>query len=361
MTEELQKLEGVGEKVSSPHVPATVERAQVPGPVGVLASWKSLAMLFFAFNCPSYRWQAGREASRSRCVRMTVGDQSEGQQLPSDTPSCCVCKAPPDSSAQVSRRELTIALGCACWACSSSPADALAALVKPSSKLLEQYDVPRDKLKDAGFAMGMATGMADYEEAVAPKKDPLFARMLEALPRTREPVIVELGMGSFPNARYYKYRPRGLDIIGVDPNDSMEKYAMRNAVPLLNAGSSVRVTHGVGEVLPFKDRSVDAVVCTLTLCSIPDPALALAEVKRILRPGGKFLFCEHVLSETDPKLAAEQQARNAAQVKRADGCNLNRRTLETIKAAGFAELDAEYFELQDFFVLNPTVAGIAVA
>ena len=58
-------------------------------------------------------------------------------------------------------------------------------------------------------------------------------------------------------------------------------------------------------------------------------------------------------------LAAAQEFLNPQQVKRADGCNLNRRTLQTIKAANFASLDAQYFELKDFYVLNPTVAGIA--
>ena len=70
---------------------------------------------------------------------------------------------------------------------------------------------------------------------------------------------------------------------------------------------------------------------------------------------------EHVLSETDPNLAAAQQKLNPKQVARADGCNLNRRTLETIRAAGFASVDAKYFELSDFLYLNPTVAGIARA
>lgn len=233
----------------------------------------------------------------------------------------------------------------------------------PPAELLQQYDVPRNAIKDAGFAAGMAGGMRDYEQAVAPTKFKLFDQMLGALPAKAkgEPLIVELGMGSFPNAQFYASVKQPLDIVGVDPNDSMAGYAMQNAAPLLKAGSSVRVRHGVGEVLPFASRSADAVVCTLTLCSVPTPELVLAEVKRVLKPGGQFLFLEHVKSETDEKLAQIQEQLNPQQVRRADGCNLNRRTLQIIKDAEFAQLDAEYFELKDFYVLNPTVAGIARA
>ena len=216
-------------------------------------------------------------------------------------------------------------------------------------------------MKDAGFALGMATGMRDYEVAVGPTKQRYFGKMLRALPARPDAVVVELGMGSFPNSPFYAEARYPLDLIGVDPNDSMATFAMAAAAPLKATGSTVRTTHGVGEALPLATGSVDAVVCTLTLCSVLAPERVLAEVRRVLRPGGQFLFVEHVLSETDPRFAEVQKALTPAQVKRADGCHLDRRTLETIRAAGFSKLESEYFELQDFSYLNPTVAGIAIA
>ena len=277
--------------------------------------------------------------------------------------TCRTCSSAPAAPFDVTRRGLLgAALGCGCSVCAAAPANALAALTVPPADLLVKYDTPRNAMKDAGFAAGMASGMFDYEHAVAPTKRKLFDRMLSALPaaeRTDAPVVVELGMGSFPNAQFYASAKAPLDVVGVDPNDSMKAYAMRNSQLLLRAGSSVRVAHGVAEALPFASKSVDAVVCTLTLCSVPTPEVALAEVQRVLKPGGQFLFLEHVKSETDEKLAAVQEFLNPQQVARADGCNLNRRTLQMIKAANFASLDAEYFELTDFYVLNPTVAGIA--
>eukprot|EP00536_Pseudo-nitzschia_multiseries_P001067 jgi/Psemu1/180083/e_gw1.13.73.1 len=206
--------------------------------------------------------------------------------------------------------------------------------------------------------------MVDYEREAYPKKKELFRNLFSSLSTSeeRDPVVVEIGMGSFPNALYYKGAARGLDIIGVDPNDWMAGYAKDNAdrAGLLQGdGDNLRIVHGVSEALPLLDASCDAVVCTLTLCSVLDPALSVSEIKRVLKPGGKFLFWEHVLSETDPGFARQQILNTPNQVKRADGCHLDRRTGEIIRQAGFSELDMQYLELKKFGFLNPTVCGIA--
>lgn len=280
------------------------------------------------------------------------------------TPSPPTRTAAPAVVATTRRAALLATCGCCALPWSVSPADALAKLVAPPSESLERYDLPRDARRDRGFALGMATGMADYERAVATEKAALFDKLFAELPR-REAVVVELGMGSFPNAPYYAGRSTAtkLDLIGVDPNDSMEKYARRSAekAELLESGvvSSLRVVHGVAEALPLPSASADAVVCTLTLCSVVDQERALAEVRRILKPGGKFLFHEHVLSETDDSLASQQRAATPMQVAVADGCHLDRRTLEAVRHAGFASVDARYYDLSGFFFLNPTVSGIA--
>ena len=274
----------------------------------------------------------------------------------------------------ISRRRLfsnvivgTTTAACGCLLSSSHDvAYALAQITTPSAESLTMYDLPRNSFMDAGFARGMATGMVNYEKEAAPTKQKLFQTLFDYLKTSKageQPVIVEVGMGSFPNAKYYQ-QIDGLDIIGVDPNDSMEGYARDNAkrAGLLSKNKdSLRIVHGVSEALPFDDNSVDAVVCTLTLCSVLDPAKSVSEIKRILKPGGKFLFWEHVLSETDFNLAATQHLLTPSQVKMADGCHLDRRTGEVIRAAGFKQLDITYMELKGFSYLNPTVCGIATA
>ena len=226
-------------------------------------------------------------------------------------------------------------------------------------------------MADAAFARSMASGMKSYEAAASPLKQKIFTELL-APDRLRDgAVVVELGLGTFPNARYYADAlqrtgaPRSLDIVGVDPNDAMTSYA-RDAFAASGldggapGGSTLRVVPGVAEALPLADGSADAVVSTLTLCSVVDPAAALREVVRVLRPGGRFAFLEHVLSEDDAGLAAQQRALTPLQALSADGCHLDRRTLRAIEAtAGFARVDAELTSLRGFWYLAPTAVGIA--
>lgn len=258
-------------------------------------------------------------------------------------------------------------LGCACAVClERKRANAEVTLIAPSPSAMQKYDTPRNKIVDAAFARGMAYGMVDYERAVSKKKRQLFDQMFTELPQNGA-VVAEVGMGSFPNALYFgsSKAPAKMDILGVDPNDSMEGYARDSAerAGLLKPerGNTLRVRHGVAEALPFESASVDCIICTLTLCSVPDPVQAMAEFRRVLKPGGQFLFLEHVLSETDPLFAEQQRRATPMQMARADGCRLDRRTLQTINSAGFRRVDGQYFELQGFNYLNPTAAGIAYA
>ena len=269
------------------------------------------------------------------------------------------------------------------------------------------FDVRRDATRDALFAEGMNTGMTGYEMVIADRKRALFKRMLERLPRDEEgsgnveATVVEVGMGTFPNADAYfnafasfdcaipaaalgspilcdarraaltdsaKTLPR-LDIVGVDPNDAMEKYARAAFESARAKGAStadgaakntLRVARGVAEALPLPTSSADAVVCTLTLCSVLDPEAAVAEIRRVLKPGGSFVFVEHVLSD-DAALRAQQLALDGLQAKLADGCHLNRQTLRTIQSAGFADFElVERFTLPGFGLISSQVAGIAV-
>jgi SAM-dependent methyltransferase len=286
----------------------------------------------------------------------------------------------------------------------------MAPLVDVDPALRAAFDVERNARQDELFAKGMNSGMTGYEMAVAERKKALFARLFECLPADREATVVEVGMGTFPNAPYYfdpvtydcalpyemlgsstlcrerrdaggaiapTGRPLALDLVGIDPNDAMEDFARRNLAkasgPLgggTDAGgasspattATLRIAHGVAEALPLESASADAVVCTLTLCSVADPARAVAEIRRVLKPGAPFVFVEHVLSEDDPKLAAQQISLNSLQVAMADGCHLDRKTLDVIEAAGFASFEAvERFTLPGFGLISSQVSGIAFA
>lgn len=100
------------------------------------------------------------------------------------------------------------------------------------------------------------------------------------------------------------------------------------------------------------------------LCSVSDPAAALAEAKRVLRPGGKLVFLEHVAAPPQSWLHTLQRASNPAVHLLGHGCSCTRRTLEAIEQAGFASLQAERFSARlrgPLAVIDPHVCGIATA
>jgi ubiquinone/menaquinone biosynthesis C-methylase UbiE len=106
----------------------------------------------------------------------------------------------------------------------------------------------------------------------------------------------------------------------VDPALQMHRLAQRRSA---RAGIDVELVGLSAERLPLPDDSFDTVVCTYTLCSIPDPAAALHEVRRVLKPGGRFLFCEHGRSP-DPGVARWQDRLQPLWMPLAGGCHLDR-------------------------------------
>lgn len=130
--------------------------------------------------------------------------------------------------------------------------------------------------------------------------------------------VLELGFGTGLNLHHYP--PDVKRIVAVDPNPGMAALARER---MASVGIEVEHHQTTAEKLPFDADSFDSVVCTLTLCSIPDVAASLAEVRRVLKPGGQFLFCEHGL-HPDPSIGRWQNRLNPLWKKVFDGCNINR-------------------------------------
>jgi len=148
------------------------------------------------------------------------------------------------------------------------------------------------------------------------------------VPRARGRVL-EIGVGSGLNLPFYG---AGVDsLVGIDPSPRLLAMARRAA-----NGSAIRAELLLGSAmaLPLPAASVDTVVMTWTLCSIPDPAQALSEMRRVLRPGGALLFVEHGLSP-EPGVARWQQALTPIWRRLAGGCHLDRRIDQLILGAGF--------------------------
>jgi len=141
--------------------------------------------------------------------------------------------------------------------------------------------------------------------------------------------VVEVGIGSGLNIPYYG--PKVERLYGLDPSLDLWKLARKRVG---RAQFPVEFLAASGENIPLEDETVDAVVSTWTLCTIPDPVRALKEMKRVLKPEGQLVFVEHGRSP-DPGVEAWQNRLNLAWSRIAGGCHLNRPIDDLIAGAGF--------------------------
>lgn len=143
--------------------------------------------------------------------------------------------------------------------------------------------------------------------------------------------VLELGVGGGLNLRFYD-PVRVSSVTGVDPSEGLRARALSAQSP---PGLEVRIETGVAERLPFDDWSFDTVVCTFTLCSVHDHAASIGEARRVLKPGGRLLFCEHGLAP-DAGVARWQRRVEPLWRPIAGGCRLTRPIGSALAAAGFA-------------------------
>lgn len=142
--------------------------------------------------------------------------------------------------------------------------------------------------------------------------------------------VLEVGAGHGLNFAFY---PEEVErVIAVEPEPSMRKAAVKAAT---DAAVRVEVVDGVAGRLPAADASVDAAVASLVLCSVPDQQQALAELRRIVRPGGELRFYEHVIAEGSLPRRLQRLADATFWPHVAGGCHLTRDTGTAIEQAGF--------------------------
>ena len=194
--------------------------------------------------------------------------------------------------------------------------------------------------------------MGWYESEVLPRvidvalSGKAFARIRGRVASGLEGEVLEVGFGAGPNVPHYP--PAVTRVRAVDPALTGRKLAAKRI-----AASPIPVEFiGLdGQVLPLEDESVDHVLSTWTLCTIPDAERALGEVRRVLRPGGALHFVEHG-RVPDPKVARWQDRLTPVQRRLFGGCHLNRPIDELVAAAG---LDVE--QVDTYFMKGPKVAG----
>jgi ubiquinone/menaquinone biosynthesis C-methylase UbiE len=152
--------------------------------------------------------------------------------------------------------------------------------------------------------------------------------------------ILEIGFGTGLNLPHYPAEVR--KITTVDPNPGMHRRAQRR---IAKSGIAVDQRMLTSEQLPFPDDRFDCIVSTWTLCSIDDVTGALAELYRVLRPGGRFLFLEHGLSP-EPRVQKWQRRLNWLHTRIAGGCRLDRNIRQLVAALPFARVEIDEFYME---------------
>lgn len=185
-----------------------------------------------------------------------------------------------------------------------------------------------------------------------------FACGLKPVAKQREKIvpkaqgrILEVGIGSGLNLPYYD--PAKVErVFGLEPDPHIRKRAMKR---LKGIPFDVEFLDLPGEEIPLEDKSVDTVLITYTLCTIPDWRAALGQMRRVLKPGGHMLFCEHSRAP-DAGVARWQDRLNPVWRPIAGGCNINRPMTDMIAETGWRIEDLESMYLPN----TPKILGFNV-
>jgi ubiquinone/menaquinone biosynthesis C-methylase UbiE len=207
--------------------------------------------------------------------------------------------------------------------------------------------IPKMSLWGTIFAAG-------YDRIMAgPEKATLRGHRAALVPQAKGRVL-EIGGGTGANLPFYG---EGVETLTVaEPEEPMARRLERH---VRERAVDANVVHAPAEELPFEDDSFDVAVSTLVLCTVKDQPRALSELRRVLVPGGRLLFIEHVLS-ADPRLARWQNRLNGFQQRVGHGCNCNRSTADGIGAAGFSITTLAHDRLRKAPpIVRPLIVGVA--
>jgi ubiquinone/menaquinone biosynthesis C-methylase UbiE len=203
-------------------------------------------------------------------------------------------------------------------------------------------------------------------------RHPIFARIYDRLSRKAEAAgiaehrdellaglsgrVVEVGAGNGLNFAYYP--PAVTEVVAVEPEPFLRGRAAEAAAA---ASVTVSVVDGTAGLLPLEDRSCDAGVVSLVLCSVPDKAAALAELRRVVRQRGELRFYEHVLADTPWHARTQRLLDHTIWPHVSGGCHASRDTLPAIKAAGFGVEACQRFKfrLTQGIPTSPHILGSA--
>ena len=192
-----------------------------------------------------------------------------------------------------------------------------------------------------------------YDSATRHMEETELGRRRAALLAGLTGDVLDVGAGTGANLPHF---PASCTVTAVEPDPHMRR-RLEEKMASGAAGAAVSVSDGSAEALPAGDGTIDADVFTLVLCTVPNQPAALAETRRVLKPGGRLLFLEHVRGTG--RHAKAQDLLRPVWSFGAQGCQINRDTPAAIAAAGFTVVLQEQFSLDPGWLpVNPFVVGM---
>ncbi|EDX83611.1 methyltransferase, UbiE/COQ5 family [Synechococcus sp. PCC 7335] len=212
------------------------------------------------------------------------------------------------------------------------------------------------QLQQRLFAWGMSKANAADNHAIQLTACSGYSNMADlkrSLLANLQGTVLEIGPGAGANLAYY---PTDIHWIGVEPNLFMHSYLRQEAQQ--RGLHHVDIHGGAAESLPVETAAIDTVVSTHVLCSVDHLDTVLQEIQRILKPGGHFIFLEHVAAENGSWTRRIQDKITPFWKTLFDNCHPNRETQKMLVKAGFSSVDYEHFQL-NLPVVSPHIVGIA--
>jgi ubiquinone/menaquinone biosynthesis C-methylase UbiE len=184
-----------------------------------------------------------------------------------------------------------------------------------------------------------------YDTLMSPLEKNRFRPVRERLLGQARGNVLEIGSGTGVNFSYYRHADK---VIAIEPEPSMLEKSLDRA---RHSKIPIEVVRAVAEHLPFPADRFDSVVGTLVFCTIPDPAAALREIRRVCKPGGRLLLFEHVRLN-HPFWGGLQDWLTPAWKRMCGGCRLNRSTLDLVGQTGFQVLRTEWLYKKLFLIVE---------
>ncbi|MBS1893966.1 MAG: class I SAM-dependent methyltransferase [Actinobacteria bacterium] len=198
---------------------------------------------------------------------------------------------------------------------------------------------------------------AFYDRALKASEENGLGDMRRGLLADASGRVIEIGAGTGINLDLYGAEVEDLTLVEPDPHMGAR---LRNRLESRTGAVPTRLVAAPAEAMPFDDDTFDTAVATLVLCTVPDPSAAVAELSRVLKPGGRLLFIEHVRS-ADPGTARWQDRLEKPWRFMADGCHCNRDTEANLSASAFQIESIDHGALpKSMPIVRPLISGTAI-